>query len=106
MKIRLLVLVTLIFSVVTSASWAAKPVEVRYGLWAKKGEAQYLGALKFKEIIEKESNGAFKVSVFPGNQLGTPREMLAQLALDTTQICASGDPGLPVVEIMAPSFLP
>lgn len=105
MKLRVIILATLIFAMVTSTSWAAQPVEVRYGLWAKKGEAQYLGALKFKEVIEKESNGAFTVSVFPGNQLGTPREMLAQLALNTTQICASGDPGLPVVEIMALPYL-
>ncbi len=78
---------------------------MRYGLWAKKGEAQYIGAMKFKEVVEKESNGFFKVTIYPGNQLGSPREMLAQLALDTTQICASGDPGLPAVEIMALPYL-
>ena len=105
MRLRLLILTTLFFSIATSTSWAAKPVEVRYGTWAKEGEAQYIGALKFKEVIEKESNGAFEVSVYPGDQLGTPREMLAQLALNTTQICASGDPGLPVVEIMALPYL-
>jgi len=84
---------------------AAKTVDLRYGLWAKPGEAQYDGAMKFKEVLEKESGGAIKVTVYPGNQLGTPREMLAQLALNTTQICVSGDPGIKEVEYLALPFL-
>jgi TRAP-type transport system periplasmic protein len=87
------------------AAAEAAPIDLRYGLWAKKGEAQHVGALKFKEVLEAESKGAFKVTVYPGNQLGTPREMLAQLALDTTQICASGDPGIKEVEYLALPYL-
>lgn len=79
--------------------------EVRYGLWAKEGEAQYDGALKFKEVVEELSDGRFEVKIFPGNQLGTPREMLAQLALNDTQICASGDPGIKEVEYLALPYL-
>ena len=33
--------------------------EVRYGLWAKPGEAQYIAAEKFKEVLEK-MKGWFK----------------------------------------------
>lgn len=83
----------------------AGAVEVRYGLWAKEGEAQHLGALKFKEVLEAESKGHFKVTVYPGNQLGTPREMHTQLALDTTQIMASGDPGIKEIEYLALPYL-
>ncbi len=83
----------------------ASAVDVRYGLWAKEGEAQHLGALKFKEILEAESNGHFTVIVYPGNQLGTPREMHTQLALDTTQIMASGDPGIKEIEYLALPYL-
>ena len=42
---------------------AAKTVDLRYGLWAKPGEAQYDGAMKFKEVLEKASAGAIKVTV-------------------------------------------
>ncbi len=87
------------------AATAAEAVEVRYGLWAKQGEAQHLGALKFKEELERLSNGKFNVTVYPGNQLGTPREMHAQLALDTTQIMASGDPGIKEIEYLALPYL-
>lgn len=86
-------------------SASAADIEIRYGLWAKEGEAQYIGAMKFKEIVEKESKGRIAVTVYPGNELGTPREMMAQLALDTTQICASGDPGIKEIEYLALPYL-
>lgn len=84
---------------------ASAQTEVRYGLWAKEGEAQHLGALAFKEVVEAKSNGRFEVKVYPGNQLGTPREMLAQLALGDTQIMASGDPGIKEIEYLALPYL-
>jgi len=83
----------------------AKPVEVRYSLWAKPGEAQHTAALKFGEVLEKDSGGKFKTTVFPGNQLGTPKEMLEQLAMNTTQVEASGDPGMIELENLALPFL-
>ncbi len=91
--------------VLTGMISQAQAVDVRYGLWAKEGEAQHLGALKFKEVLEAESKGHFTVTVYPGNQLGTPREMHTQLALDTTQIMASGDPGIKEIEYLALPYL-
>jgi TRAP-type transport system periplasmic protein len=87
------------------AQAADAATEVRYGLWAEKGEAQYEGAQKFKQVVEELSDGRFEVKIFPGNQLGTPREMLAQLALNDTQICASGDPGIKEIEYLALPYL-
>lgn len=84
---------------------SAADIDIRYGLWAKEGEAQHTGALKFKEIVEAESNGRIAVTIYPGNQLGTPREMMAQLALDSTQIVASGDPGIKEIEYLALPYL-
>jgi tripartite ATP-independent transporter DctP family solute receptor len=92
-------------AVLLGAIAQANAADVRYGLWAKKGEAQHLGALKFKEVLEAESKGHFNVIVYPGNQLGTPREMHTQLALDTTQIMASGDPGIKEIEYLALPYL-
>ena len=83
----------------------ADATKVRYSLWAKPGEAQHTAALKFAEVLEKESAGKFKTTVFGGNQLGTPKEMLEQLAMNTTQIEASGDPGLQEIENLALPFL-
>jgi tripartite ATP-independent transporter DctP family solute receptor len=96
-------LLTVAALAVTQAAQAA--TEVRYGLWAEKGEAQYEGAQKFKEVVEELSDGRFEVKIFPGNQLGTPREMLAQLALNDTQVMASGDPGIKEIEYLALPYL-
>lgn len=78
---------------------------VRYSIWAKKGEAQHTAALAFEKKLEEVSGGKFQVEVFPGNQLGNPRDVMTQLALNTTQILASGDPGMKEVEYLALPFL-
>lgn len=79
--------------------------EVRYGLWAAEGEAQYVGVEAFKAYVEENTDGRYTVSIFPNNQLGTPREMLAQLALGTTQVMASGDPGIKEIEYLSLPYL-
>ncbi len=87
------------------AAWSAGAEEIRYATWAQPGEAQYDGAIEFKRVVEEESKGRLKVTVYPGEQLGTPRELFAQLALGTTQISASGDPGLKEIEYLALPYL-
>ncbi|WMS43500.1 TRAP transporter substrate-binding protein [Acuticoccus sp. MNP-M23] len=86
-----------------AGSAAATADEIRYGLWAKEGEAQYEGAVEFKRVVEEGSDHT--VTIFPANQLGTPREMIAQLALGTTQVMASGDPGIKEIEYLALPYL-
>jgi len=105
MNRRTLLTTTLLSVAALGLAQAADATEVRYGLWAEKGEAQYEGALKFKEVVEDKSDGRYEVKIFPGNQLGTPREMLAQLALNDTQIMASGDPGIKEIEYLALPYL-
>lgn len=79
--------------------------EIRYSIWANPGEAQYEGALEFKRVVEEESNGRYNVTIYGGEQLGTPRELFTQLALGITQISASGDPGIKDIEYLAIPFL-
>ncbi|MEM7021075.1 MAG: TRAP transporter substrate-binding protein [Pseudomonadota bacterium] len=105
MQRRTLFAVTLSVAVLGLAQAANAQTEVRYGLWAKEGEAQHEGALKFKEVVEQLSDGRYEIKIYPGNQLGTPREMQAQLALNDTQIMASGDPGIKEIEYLALPFL-
>lgn len=83
----------------------AQGTELRFGTWAREGEAQYIAAEKFKQVVEAGSQGRLRVSVYGGNQLGTPAEMLAQLATNTTQVMASGDPGITQIEYLALPYL-
>lgn len=47
----------------------------------------HLGAEKFKEIVEKESNGQIEVQLFPNNQLGTgERDLVEGMQLGTVDI--------------------
>ncbi|WP_366656207.1 TRAP transporter substrate-binding protein [Fodinicurvata sp. EGI_FJ10296] len=87
----------------TTAFYTASAEEIRYGLWAQPGEAQYEGAVEFKRVIEENSDHT--VTLYPGDQLGTPREILAQMALGSTQILASGDPGIAEIEYLALPYL-
>ncbi len=96
--------ITALAMVATFAGTAAATAEeIRYGLWAQEGEAQYDGALEFKRVVEEGSDHT--VTIYPGDQLGTPREMIAQLALGTTQVMSSGDPGIKEIEYLALPYL-
>lgn len=85
------------------AATGAQADEIRYALWAQPGEAQYTGAEEFKRVVEDGSDHT--VTIFPGDQLGTPREVFAQMALGSTQILASGDPGLKEIEYLSLPYL-
>ena len=88
-----------------AAGQAEAVTEIRYGLWAKPGEAQFTAAEKFKEVIEAGGKGAFKVTLFPGDVLGTEAEQAEQLALGTTQVFASGWAGIKQIEYLALPYL-
>ncbi|MFV0332515.1 MAG: TRAP transporter substrate-binding protein [Tropicimonas sp.] len=86
-----------------STTVAAQADEIRYATWAQPGEAPYAGAMKFKEVVE--ANSDHTVTIFPGDQLGKPKEVYSQMALGSTQILASGDPGLKEIEYLALPYL-
>lgn len=47
----------------------------------------HLGAEKFKEMVEKESNGQIEIQLFPNNQLGTgERDLVEGMQLGTVDI--------------------
>ena len=47
----------------------------------------HLGAQRFKEIVEKETNGEIEIALFPNNQLGTgERDLLEGLQLGTVDL--------------------
>jgi len=92
--IVLMLVLLLAFSVVgcpqqqppAPASPAAPTVEtytIRFGMGAAVGSSSYLGAQRFKEILERESKGRFKVDLFPGGQLGADLSMMQGLQMGT-----------------------
>ncbi|NDW01981.1 TRAP transporter substrate-binding protein [Salipiger sp. PrR002] len=94
---------TIAAALLASTALAAQADEIRYATWAQPGEAPYAGAEKFKEVVE--ANSDHTVTIFPGDQLGKPKEVYSQMALGSTQILASGDPGLKEIEYLALPYL-
>lgn len=90
-------------ALLTTTALAAQADEIRYATWAQPGEAPYAGAEKFKAVVE--ANSDHTVTIFPGDQLGKPKEVYSQMALGSTQILASGDPGLKEIEYLALPYL-
>ena len=50
----------------------------------------HLGLLKFKEIVEKKSNGRMNVKIFMSGQLGKEKAVLELLKIGQTQMALTG----------------
>jgi tripartite ATP-independent transporter DctP family solute receptor len=59
---------------------------IRAGIGLNDKHPQYLGLLKFKEIVEQETNGAIKVETYHSGQLGDDRTMMEALQLGTQEV--------------------
>lgn len=59
---------------------------IRAGIGLNDKHPQYLALVKFKEIVEKETNGAIKVETYHSSQLGDDRAMMEALQLGTQQM--------------------
>jgi tripartite ATP-independent transporter DctP family solute receptor len=53
-------------------------INMRFGHYAAEGHPGDLAAKQFAENVERRTDGAIEVTVFPNNQLGSPPEMLEQ----------------------------
>lgn len=96
-KILLLMLVFLLaFSVIGCGQRepaAQKPAEpkvetytIRFGMGLPETSSSFIGAQRFKEVLERESNGRFKVELFPGGQLGADLSMMQSLQMGTLEM--------------------
>jgi tripartite ATP-independent transporter DctP family solute receptor len=71
--------------------WIAKAatVTMRFAHFAEEGHPANIAAKQFASQIEKRTDGAIKIAIFPNNQLGGPPEQAQQIKLGTI------DMGLP-----------
>lgn len=65
---------------------------VSIGHGASEDTAQQMACLAVKEYLEKESNGRFKVEIYPNNQVGSNREMTEAL-IDGSLVMAQASSG-------------
>ncbi len=66
---------------------------IKFGHLQPLTDPWHLGALKFKEVAEKKSEGRLKVDIYPASQLGSEREQMEGVKIGTQEI-TTNSPGM------------
>lgn len=112
-KLTLLILIvslitTAVFANGSSESKGEKTYELKFAHIAAEDNTWNKAALKFKEDVEKNSNGRITVKVYPNAQLGTEKEVLQSIQTGTADITITADslsPWVPEIGFMATPYL-
>jgi len=70
-----------VFATVPAAE--AKPLELKLGHIQSESDFWHLGSLKFKEELEKRSNGQITLKIYPNSTLGGDRDMVEGMQMGT-----------------------
>ena len=70
------------------ATGLAAPINIKFGTNQALQHSSYKGYLKFKELVEKRSNGQIAVTLYPKGQLGTSPQQLRGVRLGTQDMYA------------------
>ncbi len=107
MKRYLFAFAVLFFGLITTP--AHSEMTIKLGVVTKPGSAQNIVADKFKDLVEKESNGNIKVKIYDSGSIGNETEILQQIQLNTVQmgVITSGpfDTFDPIVRVIDYPFL-
>lgn len=93
-----------VMSVVSSAE--AKTYTMKLGTMEPPASPKMVGMEKFKELVEKKTNGGVIVKIFPSSQLGSAREMIEatqlgteEATLTTSSNLAGFEPALSILDL-------
>jgi tripartite ATP-independent transporter DctP family solute receptor len=70
---------------------APEKITLKFGHLADEKNTWHLGALKFKEIVEKNSKGRLEVRVYPNEQLGKEKDLVTSIQNGTADIGIFGE---------------
>ena len=68
----------------------AGPISIEISCTMKPGGSEEAGIMKFKELVEKKSEGRMKVKVFMSGQLGKEKAVLELMKIGQTQMALTG----------------
>ncbi len=77
------------------------PIVIKYGHICAEDHSVHLSALKFKEYVEKESNGEIVVELYPNGILGGDVQMTEAVAMGTLQMAL---PSTSILVMYSPMF--
>jgi tripartite ATP-independent transporter DctP family solute receptor len=75
---------------ITSFGWAGNPIRIGVNCTMKPGGAEEAGIKKFKELVEKRSDGQLIVDMFMAGQLGGEKKVLELLNIGQTEMSVTG----------------
>jgi tripartite ATP-independent transporter DctP family solute receptor len=64
--------------VALTATGASAQTTLKFGHYSPESHPVHKASLQFKENVEKRTNGAVKIQIYPNNTLGSPPEILEQ----------------------------
>jgi tripartite ATP-independent transporter DctP family solute receptor len=77
-------------AVVAAAPGAEAAKVIRIGHIRDTNHPTHAAALKFQEVLQAESKGAYEVKVYPNSQLGGPKEMFVQMQTGDLEMVYGG----------------
>ena len=83
---RKIVLIFLVLFAFTFTQTAFATRTIKLGVVTKPGSAQNIVAEKFKELVEENSNGNYKIKIFHSKAIGNETEILQQIQMNTVQM--------------------
>jgi tripartite ATP-independent transporter DctP family solute receptor len=75
-----------------SSTWVHSQTVIKFAHYGPTSDPVHVGALKFKEVLEKESGGAYKVEIFPQEQLGKGADMIIGTQVGSIDVSVTGNP--------------
>jgi tripartite ATP-independent transporter DctP family solute receptor len=84
---------------ILASNAAAQTYTMKLGIGHPPGQSFVVASEKFKDMVDKRSNGRLKVDIFHSSQLGGEREMQEMVALGTLEMSVSG-----IVVVYEPLF--
>jgi tripartite ATP-independent transporter DctP family solute receptor len=82
------------FCAISFASAADKVIELKFGHYLVENHPGHLAAVEFANAVEKRTNGAVKIIIFPNSKLGNSQEILEQVKLGVVDFAIPTEPAM------------
>lgn len=109
MMVALLLSSAMVFASGQSENTGAnQKYELKFAHIAAEDNTWNLAALKFKDEVEKNSNGRINVKIYPNNQLGSETEVIQSIQTGTADITITADslsPWVPEIGFMGAAYM-
>ena len=91
---KILIVSALMIPVLVTSAFGAKTTELKFGHYSVESHAAHKAALMFAEGVEKRTNGAVTIKIYPNSKLGNSQEMMEQVRRGALDLVIPTEPAL------------